>query len=92
MRTKTTAMALIVTGIMLVAFTRFNFIAAEKVGASKKYAAPVEIIVEKDHPIQWSPIIRVALLVGGIVIFIRDKSAGDLTANLHHNTINTTKL
>jgi hypothetical protein len=73
MRTKTTAMALIVTGIMLVAFTRFNFIAAEKVVVSKKSTTPVEMTVEKKHPIRWSPIIRVALLVGGIVIFIRGK-------------------
>jgi hypothetical protein len=36
---------------------------------------PIEINAEKNHPVQWSPIVGIVLLVGGIVIALSDKKA-----------------
>ena len=33
----------------------------------------VKIEKEKDHFIQWSPIVGIVLIIGGVVITLRDK-------------------
>lgn len=53
----------------MMAYTGFNFVTTEKVVD----LGPVEINKEKDHPVQWSPIIGVALLAGGVIIVARGK-------------------
>jgi uncharacterized membrane protein YdcZ (DUF606 family) len=34
---------------------------------------PIEINAEKNHPVKWSPIVGIVLIVGGIVVFAIDK-------------------
>ena len=50
MKTKTTGIALIVIGIMMVAYTGFNYITTEKVVD----LGPIQINKEKNHPVQWT--------------------------------------
>ena len=69
MQTKTLGIVLIVVGIIMMIYTGFNYVTTEKVvdlGA-------IKINKEKDHPVQWSPIIGGVLLVGGIVIIVSGK-------------------
>lgn len=66
---KPLGLILIIIGIIMMVYTGFNYVTKEKVvdlGA-------IEINKETSHPIQWSPIIGVVLLVGGIVIIAIDK-------------------
>ena len=69
MKTKTLGIALVVIGIIMIAYTGFNFVTTEKVVD----LGPIKINQEKNHPVQWSPIVGVVLLVGGIVIIVTDK-------------------
>ncbi len=66
---KTLGIVLIVIGIIMIAYTGFNFVTTEKVVD----LGPIEINKEKSHPVQWSPIIGVVLLVGGAVLIVSDK-------------------
>lgn len=67
---KTLGIILIVIGVIMIVYTGFNFITTEKVVD----LGPIEINKEKNHPLQWSPIIGVVLLVGGSVLVVTDKS------------------
>jgi uncharacterized membrane protein YdcZ (DUF606 family) len=69
MQPKTLAIALIVIGILMMAYTGFNFVTTEKVVD----LGPIKINKETNHPVQWSPIIGVVLIVGGIAIIVFDK-------------------
>jgi len=71
MQTKTVGIVLIVIGIILIAYTGFNFVTTEKVVD----VGPINISKDKNHFVQWSPIVGVALLVGGIVITVFGKKA-----------------
>ena len=50
---------LIVAGVILMAYTGFNFSTTEKVVD----LGTVTISQEKDHPVEWSPVIGIALTV-----------------------------
>lgn len=66
---KPLGISLIIIGLIMIAYTGFNYITTEKVvdlGA-------IEINKETSHPVQWSPIVGVVLLVGGIVVIAIDK-------------------
>ena len=63
---KTIGIVLIVIGILMVIYTGFNYVTTEKVVD----LGPLKINAEKNHPIQWSPIVGVVLLVGGIVVIV----------------------
>jgi uncharacterized membrane protein YidH (DUF202 family) len=69
MQSKTLGIFLVVIGIIMIAYTGFNFVTTEKVVD----LGPIEINQEKNHPVQWSPIIGGVLLVGGIVIIATGK-------------------
>lgn len=69
MKTKTLGIILIIIGIMMVIYTGFNFVTTEKVVD----LGPVQINKENDHPVQWSPIIGLILVVGGGVMVTSDK-------------------
>ncbi|MDP2089550.1 MAG: hypothetical protein Q8J84_09140 [Flavobacteriaceae bacterium] len=69
MQTKSLGIVLIIIGILMMIYTGFNFVTTEKVVD----IGPIEINQEKNHPVQWSPIIGLVLIVGGIVIVARDK-------------------
>lgn len=64
MRTKTIGVAIIIIGVLMIIYTRFNFVTTEKVVDF----GPIEMSVEENHPVQWSPTIGVILLVGGVVL------------------------
>ena len=68
---KTTGMVLLAIGLLLTIFTTFQFFTKEKVVD----LGPIKINAEKNHPVQWSPIVGIVLLVGGIVIVLIDKKA-----------------
>lgn len=68
---KTLGIVLIVIGVIMMIYTGFNYVTTEKVVD----LGPLEINREKNHPVQWSPIIGGVLLVGGLVIMVSGKKA-----------------
>jgi uncharacterized membrane protein YidH (DUF202 family) len=71
MRLRPLGIVLSIIGIVMIIYTGFNYVTTEKVVD----LGPIEINAEKNHPVQWSPIVGIALLVGGIVIVLIDKKA-----------------
>ena len=67
---KNAGIAVIVIGLLMVAYTGFNFITKEKVVD----VGPIEINKEKNHPVQWSPIVGVGLVIGGILMIVLNKN------------------
>ena len=66
---RTLGIVLIAIGIIMMVYTGFNYVTKEKVVD----IGPIEINAEKNHPVQWSPIIGIVLIVGGIVVIAIDK-------------------
>ena len=56
-------------GLIMMIYTGFNFVTKKKVVD----LGPIEINKETNHPVQWSPIVGVVLLVGGIVVIVSSK-------------------
>jgi len=71
MRLRPLGIALSIIGIVMIIYTGFNYVTTEKVVD----LGPIKINAEKNHPVQWSPIVGIVLLVGGIVIVLIDKKA-----------------
>lgn len=71
MRLRPLGIVLSIIGIVMIIYTGFNYVTTEKVVD----LGPIKINAEKNHPVQWSPIVGIALLVGGIVIVLIDKKA-----------------
>jgi len=71
MRLRPLGIVLSIIGILMIIYTGFNYVTTEKVVD----LGPIKINAEKNHPVQWSPIVGIALLVGGIVIVLIDKKA-----------------
>ena len=69
MRSKTLGIIVIVIGLLMIIYTGFNYVTTEKIVD----AGPIKITREKKHPVQWSPVIGVVLLIGGIVILVTGK-------------------
>ena len=60
------AFALMIIGMIMIVCNGFNYKTAEKVvdlGA-------VKIISEKNHPIQWSPVLGGVILIAGVGILV----------------------
>lgn len=53
----------------MIVYTGFNYVTTEKVVD----LGPIEINAEKNHPVQWSPIVGVLLIVGGIAVVMLNK-------------------
>ena len=66
---KTTGIVLIGLGIIMMIYTGFNYVTKEKVVD----LGPIQINAEKNHPVQWSPIVGLVLIIGGIVVVAVDK-------------------
>ena len=66
---KSLGIGIIVLGIIMIIYTGFNYVTKEKVVD----LGPIQINADKNHPVQWSPIIGVVLLVGGIVVVVTGK-------------------
>lgn len=62
---------LIAIGIIMMVYTGFNYVTTENVVD----IGPISIDAEKNHPVQWSPILGVALLVGGVLLIVFNKKS-----------------
>jgi len=69
MKTKTIGIVMAIIGILMMIYTGFSYVTTEKVVD----LGPMQMSVEKDNPVQWSPIVGAVLLVGGIVLVAIDK-------------------
>ncbi|MCL4481930.1 MAG: hypothetical protein M1445_04835 [Bacteroidetes bacterium] len=69
MQKRALGIAVIAIGIIMMIYTGFNYVTSEKVVD----IGPIKINAEKNHPVQWSPIVGAILLVGGIVIVVTSK-------------------
>lgn len=67
MNNKTLGIGIIVIGLLMTIYTGFNYVTTEKLVD----IGPIEINSEKNHPVQWTPIIGVLLIVGGVIIIGR---------------------
>ncbi|MFY9152554.1 MAG: hypothetical protein WAO52_11090 [Prolixibacteraceae bacterium] len=66
---KKIGIVLAVIGILMIIYTGFNYVTNDKVVD----LGPIEINAKTNHPVQWSPIVGVVLLVGGILVFVSSK-------------------
>ena len=69
MQTKIAGIALIAIGILMIAYTGFNYVTTEKVVD----LGPIQINQEKNHPLRWSPVVGAILLVGGVLVIVLTK-------------------
>jgi uncharacterized membrane protein YidH (DUF202 family) len=69
MQTRYLGIIIIAIGVLMMIYTGFNYITTEKVVD----LGVIEINKQKNHPIQWSPIVGLVLIVGGIVIIAFNK-------------------
>ncbi|MCX6220776.1 MAG: hypothetical protein NTZ69_07290 [Bacteroidia bacterium] len=69
MRKRTIGFSIIAIGIMMMIYTGFNYVTKEKVVD----LGPIEINADKNHLVQWSPIVGLVLIFGGIAIFLIPK-------------------
>ena len=71
MKARPIGIIIIVVGIIMLIYTGFTYSTTEKVvdlGA-------VKINKETEHPVRWSPIVGIVLIVGGIVILVTEKKS-----------------
>ncbi|MGQ0826922.1 MAG: hypothetical protein ACT4ON_00865 [Bacteroidota bacterium] len=61
---KNLGVVLVIVGAVMMLITGFNYVTKEKVVD----VGALEINKEKNHPVQWSPIVGGILLVGGIIL------------------------
>lgn len=69
MKSKSIGIAIIVIGAIMVFYTGFNYVTKKKVVD----IGPIEINKEENHPVQWSPVVGIILVVGGILLVVADK-------------------
>jgi len=68
MKSKSIGISVIIIGVLMVFYTGFNYVTEKKVVD----IGPIEINKKENHPVQWSPIVGVILIVGGAVLVIKD--------------------
>jgi uncharacterized membrane protein YidH (DUF202 family) len=69
MQTKTIGIVLIIVGIIMIAYTGFNYVTTETIVD----LGPIQIEAEKNNFVKLSPIIGGALLLGGLFFLLRSK-------------------
>ncbi|CAM2946352.1 hypothetical protein [Flavobacterium frigoris] len=69
MNAKNIGILIIIIGAIMVFYTGFNYVTTEKVVD----IGPIEINKQQNHPVQWSPIVGVVLIIGGVVLVAKDK-------------------
>jgi uncharacterized membrane protein YidH (DUF202 family) len=69
MQVRTIGFITIAVGILMIAYTGFNYVTTEKIVD----LGTIEIEQEKNHPVQWSPYVGIALLIGGIAMVLLSK-------------------
>ena len=69
MTTRSVGFIVIIIGIIMMAYTGFNYVTTDKVvdlGA-------IQINQKKNHLVEWSPIIGIVLVFGGVVAIAMSK-------------------
>jgi uncharacterized membrane protein YidH (DUF202 family) len=69
MKSKTIGIILAIIGILMIIYTGFSYVTTKNVID----LGPLQMNMDKNHLVQWSPIIGVVLLVGGIIIMVMNK-------------------
>ena len=64
MQTKTLGIVLIVVGALMLIYGGFSYVTTEKVVD----IGPIQIDKQKHHPVRWSPIFGVIMVVAGVVV------------------------
>jgi hypothetical protein len=71
MQTKAIGIILVIVGIIMIAYTGFNYVTTETLVD----LGPIHIEAEKNNFVKLSPFIGGALLIGGIILLIRGKKS-----------------
>jgi len=66
---KTSGFALIIIGIVMLAYGGFNYVTTEKVVDM----GSIEITKQNNHTIQWPPVAGIVLIAGGAVLLFLDR-------------------
>jgi uncharacterized membrane protein YidH (DUF202 family) len=69
MNAKKIGFVLVIIGAIMMFYTGFNYVTTEKIVD----IGPIEINKQQNHPVQWSPILGVVLIIGGVVLIVKDK-------------------
>jgi len=69
MKTSNVGIVLVIFGILMMAYTGIDFITKKRVVD----IGPIKIDKEENNPVQWSPIVGVVLIIGGIVVVLRGR-------------------
>ena len=69
MQLKNLGIGMVIVGIVMMAYTGFNYATTEKVADF----GPIQVNKDVNHPINWSPIVGIVLAVGGIVLIVSSK-------------------
>jgi uncharacterized membrane protein HdeD (DUF308 family) len=56
----------VIIGAIMMFYTGFNYVTTEKI-----VDIALEINKQQNHPVQWSPILGVVLIIGGVVLIVR---------------------
>lgn len=73
MRSRPIGVILVILGIVMMAYTGFNFVTREKVVD----IGPLEIEKKQNNPVHWSPVVGLVLLIGGVVVLVSSKGTAN---------------
>lgn len=68
---KKSGIAMLIIGLIMIVYSGFNFVTTEKVVD----IGSIEITKEKNHFVQWPPIVGVVLIIGGVALIVLDKKS-----------------
>lgn len=66
MQTKTIGIVLLILGILMMIYTGFTYNTTKEVGN----IGNLELTKTESHPIHWSPIVGIVLIVAGVVLML----------------------
>lgn len=69
MKTRPLGAILVILGIVMMAYTGFNFVTRETVVD----IGPLEIEKKENNPVRWSPVVGLVVLIGGVVVLLGSK-------------------
>lgn len=64
MNTKNLGIVVIIVGILMMVYTGFHYVTTQKLIEF----GPININKEKNHSVQWNPVIGLLVIIGGVVI------------------------
>ena len=69
MKTKTLGIVTAIIGVLMLIYTGFNYVTEKNVVD----IGPMQMSVDQNHHVQWSPIAGAVLLIGGIILVAIDR-------------------